>query len=325
MSISDFDFCRICGEKTPPDKHYYTRHKIKTKNYFEKYWDKKDLLTNEPIEFKNKKQYILTDFKSRTNMKRWVAQEDSNIVKEHFKILLDRNAAMRNWVYYPTQVELVSVLCPGKKTLYSLYDIELEKIFDSIGLKERYSIKNLINIDHKTINSRIAIDTREQKPLKIKHEIQVQSLEYGDYALTDMGLSRLFIERKSLVDFISSFSSNFDRLMREFERAKKNDNHIIVLVEYPLIKALHFDKIPQLQQLTKGKMRSTPDYIFHNVRVALKEFNNIQFLFTKGREESADLVKLLLLNQNYFIMNDIQYLYDDKIIQRAFDKSLKNV
>ena len=53
--------CQICGEQVTT-KHPWEIHKIKIKDYYEKYHPKYDLFSHEQLSFKNQENYFLTDF-----------------------------------------------------------------------------------------------------------------------------------------------------------------------------------------------------------------------------------------------------------------------
>ena len=63
--------CKICNNKIEDNKHFYRLHSISQKEYFNKYENKKDLFSGEPIEFKSIDQYFQTDFNSRTNLREY--------------------------------------------------------------------------------------------------------------------------------------------------------------------------------------------------------------------------------------------------------------
>jgi len=46
---------------------YLRKLKVTQKDYYEKYLPRKDLLTGEPIEFKDYKSYLISDFKKKIN------------------------------------------------------------------------------------------------------------------------------------------------------------------------------------------------------------------------------------------------------------------
>jgi len=63
----------------------------------------------------------------------------------------------------------------------------------------------------------LAIDTREQKPLKIERPSQLVTLTTGDYSITGFE-NKVAIERKSLNDLVNTLIHNRERFEQELER-----------------------------------------------------------------------------------------------------------
>jgi hypothetical protein len=59
--------CKFCNKDFDNDKSLHAHlksHKISVSDYYQHYYPRKDLLTGELIEFKNKDQYFESDFNS---------------------------------------------------------------------------------------------------------------------------------------------------------------------------------------------------------------------------------------------------------------------
>ena len=67
--------CKVDGKEFKDDKALhmalkgYGLNKVK---YYQKYFERRDLLTNELINFKTKEQYLNSDFNDKNNMKKWL-------------------------------------------------------------------------------------------------------------------------------------------------------------------------------------------------------------------------------------------------------------
>jgi len=60
--------CKICSEQFESEKslHMHLRsHKITLAEYYTQYYPRENLLTGEPLPFKNKEQYFDRDFANR--------------------------------------------------------------------------------------------------------------------------------------------------------------------------------------------------------------------------------------------------------------------
>ena len=156
----------------------------------------------------------------------------------------------------------------------------------------------------------IYVDTREQSWLKFNTPFEIKTLSFGDYSCSNDNC-RCFIERKSLSDFISTLSiKNFDRFKNEIEKAQKNNSYIIVMVEEILTNALSFQYLPHINK----KIKATPEYIFHNVRELLQNYNNLQFLFVDGRKEMTRIIEEIFASKCFYKKIDLQLAYDMKLI-----------
>ena len=139
---------------------------------------------------------------------------------------------------------------------------------------------------------------------------EVQGLKFGDYSFYDAEKAgNVFVERKSLNDFIGTLSGGFERFEREIERAKEAKAYLVILVEEGLSNAIKFNV---MEQIARIGMKVTPEYVFHNVRELIQRHNHIQFLFVKGREEAADMIQKLFSYGEQIRQVDLQYRYDTK-------------
>lgn len=307
--------CKIDGKEFKDEKslHFalkgYGLNKVK---YYQTYYERRDFLTNELINFKTKEQYLNSDFNDKNNMKKWLKEQPLEKAQEYCKQLLVKRKETKNLIYSPTQVELRTIIAPSiifyNKIFKDYYDI-----CSSIGLENKYIHPQMIGDNFKnklTQKDIIFVDTREQSWLKFDIPFEIKTLSFGDYACSNDNCG-CFIERKSLSDFISTLSvKNYDRFKNEIEKALKNNCYIIVMVEETLSNALSFQYLPHISK----KIKATPEYIFHNVRELLQNYNNLQFLFVDGRKEMKRIIEIIFASKCFYKKTDLQLAYDMKVL-----------
>ena len=305
--------CKVDGKEFKDEKslHFalkgYGLNKVK---YYQKYFERRDLLTNELINFKTKEQYLNSDFNDKNNMKKWLKQQPIDTAKEYCKNLLIKRKELKNLKYSPTQIELRTIMSPSiifyNKIFGSYYSL-----CSSIALKNKFNTNEEIKNNFKNKLSQrdtIYVDTREQSWLKFNIPFEIKTLSFGDYSCSNNNCN-CYIERKSLSDFISTLSvKNFDRFKNEIEKAKNNNSYIVVMIEEKLSNALSFQYLPHISK----KIKATPEYIFHNVRDLLQEYDNLQFLFVDGRSEMTRVIESIFASDCSYKDFDLQLAYDTK-------------
>lgn len=307
--------CKVDGKEFKDDKALhmalkgYGLNKVK---YYQKYFERRDLLTNELINFKTKEQYFNSDFNDKNNMKKWLKAQTPEKAQEYCKELLIKRKEVKNLTYSPTQVELRTIMAPSIVFYNSIFK-DYYDTCSSIGLENKFIHPNLVGDHFKnklTNKDTIYVDTREQSWLKFNTPFEIKTLGFGDYACSNDNCG-CFIERKSLSDFISTLSvKNFDRFKNEIEKAKKNNSYIIVMVEEKLTSALSFQYLPHISK----KIKATPEYIFHNVRELLQSYDNLQFLFVDGRGEMTRIIESIFASNCFYKKIDLQLAYDMKLL-----------
>ena len=307
--------CKVDGKEFKDEKSLhlalkgYGLNKVK---YYQKYYERRDLLTKELINFKSKEQYLNSDFNDKNNMKKWLKNQPIEEVKQYCKQLLIKRKELKGLTYSPTQIELRTIMAPSiifyNQIFQNYYDV-----CSSIGLENKFIDPNLlINNFKNKLNQKdtIYVDTREQSWLKFNTPFEIKTLSFGDYTCSNDNCN-CFIERKSLSDFISTLSvKNYDRFKNEIEKAKNNNSYIVVMVEETLSNALSFQYLPHISK----KIKATPEYIFHNVRELLQSYDNIQFLFVDGRKEMTRLIEGIFASKCSYKKIDLQLAYDMKIL-----------
>ena len=297
---------------------HFRKHGIRMAEYYQKYFPRKDLHDGEFIKFKNKEYYFSRDFNTKTNLKSWLKKQTIEKQKEYCFDLMKKRVEEKKILHSPTQVELRTIMSPPVQYYKDLFG-DYNEFCNSLGLSERFPIfpdpdftkESFMPSVVSTKNIRIAVDTREQKPLKFTLPTQVKKLDYGDYCLDDAELScNCFIERKSIKDLIGTMSGGLERFKREIERATEEEAYIIVIVERPISECLHFDKLPYVPK----KIKASPDFIFKNIRELIQSYSEVQFLFVKGREELERVSIKILTGGGMCRDVDLQLAYDLKIL-----------
>jgi hypothetical protein len=307
--------CKVDGKEFKDEKslHLSLRgYGLNKEKYYHTYYPKKDLLTGETLNFKSKEQYFNSDFNDKNNMKKWLKEQSPEKAQEYCKSLLVKRKEEKKIIYSPTQVELRTIMSPSvvfyNKIFNDYYDLCSE-----VGLENKYIHPK--NIAHQfqnklTTKDTIYVDTREQSWLKFNIPFEIKTLPYGDYTCSNDNCN-CYIERKSLSDFISTLSSgNLNRFKNEIEKAKINNAYIVVVVEEKLQNALSFQYLPHISK----KIKATPEFIFHNVRLLIQDYDNLQFLFVDGREEMKRTIEAILASKCFYKKVDLQLAYDLKML-----------
>jgi hypothetical protein len=298
-----------CGIEYLADEELHRHlkaHKIRVSEYYVKHYPKFDLYTKEPIPFKNKEQYFDTDFLNRVNLKNWLKSRRNDEAKRYCLEVLERRIKKKGLYYVPTQVELRSTLLPPINYYNSLFG-DFSKLCASYGLKERFQnipgVKDFPSI--KSSVSKIIIDTREQKPVLFDFPFEIDSLSFGDYGISDPSLNEhVFVERKSLSDFIGTLNQGYERFTYEIERAAVQDSYLVVVVEDSLGDALSFNLLPHIF----AKVR--PECVFFNVREILQKYDNVQFVFLANKREASGAIQRILFEKGLARSVDLQLMYD---------------
>lgn len=280
--------------------------KVKQGDYYAKYFPRKDLFTGEQIPYKSRDQYFNTDFTEKTNMKNWFKANPEK-AKEYAKALLLKRKAEKNLIYPPCETELRSIMIPAAHWFVETFG-SYNKICEELGFKIQYS-NEFDKIEYPPLpkNAVIICDTREQKELDIDFPTVEQKLDVGDYGLAGKNDSKIYIERKSLNDFVGTLSGGYERFEKEIVRAKNSGSYIVILVEADINQALGFNYLPHMK-FTKA----SPAFIFKNLRELLHKYDNIQPLFVKNRKIASEMViKILSLGEEVKKI-DLQFRYECK-------------
>lgn len=302
--------CKVCGYSVYTEKSlnlHLKRHGLTKEEYYYQYYNRKDLLTGEPIEFKSAEQYLISDFNSKKNLNTYLNSLEKFKGQNYLLTKLQEYAKKKELKYAPSSVEL--------RTIKQLPTINFfEKFFDGgyveacfkINFKCLWKYDNWKSAD--LINLSLRTDTREQSPLQIpaRHKNEVLKVNYGDYECLEPKCN-IHIERKGLSDFLGTMSQGYERFEREIEGALKNKINLVILVEEDINDALGFDYLPHIYT------KATPDFIFHRMRDLCRRFNNIQFVFVQGRKHSVKFMEQIFSNGDSAFKYDLQYIYEKEL------------
>lgn len=312
----DYYECQICGEAYEFIEHFhkhFRKHNIRQAEYYQKYHPRKDLYDGKIIKFKDKDFYFNNDFNNKNNLRQWLAQQGDREKKNWCLEALSKRRRIKNLKYTPTQVELRSLMLPSANYLNDLFGDYYKECKD-IGFTNKYQSMNTplatqpIDPTHKII-----VDTREQSPLEFTNFDTVQAkLDEGDYALDDDRVThKCRIERKSMGDLYGTISrAGHERFIREIERANVRKINFIVLIEEPLTALYQF----KYQSICEGKVKASPEFIFHRIREIIQEYPFVQFLFVKDRFESARVIETIFKSDGKYRFIDLQLAYDTELL-----------
>jgi len=289
-------------------KKYLRREKILMAEYFEKFEPRYDLYSNEKIKYKDRASYLSTYFTHKRNMSKWLKIQDKDtalsFIKKGFKFRKQKDELQ----FVPCQVEVRNLKEVPSINAYPY--IHEASIWEELDLKQRFSYED-INYKFQDLNGAIiGIDTREKNRLDFKGIKSIKhKFDFGDYGfINEPYFCNTFFERKSIADLWGTMSKGYDRFCREIERANNAGAYIIVMIDYAYSKATGYN-------FNKRYSKSTSNFIFHRIRKMLQTYDNVQFLFSGGREQSEHLItKIGMMGENAK-KYDLQYLLDTKKIK----------
>jgi len=311
--------CKICEKEFELDRQLHAHlkaHQLRMVEYYQQQYPRHDFHTGDIIKFKNKKQYLSSDFNSRTNLRMWLKAQSEKDAKDYCMGLLLNRKQEKELVYAPSQVELRSILSPPIQYYNELFG-DYYQLCSEIDLENKYENVNEITSasEWEKPEHKIFIDTREQKPLRFSRGVEVRKLNYGDYAFSSkQATCNCYIERKGLSDFVGTLSGGYERFIKEIERAKEDNAYLVVLIESKFNNALHFNE--QRKSYNKEKVfknvKATPEFVFHRVRSLSQKYPHIQFLFVNGRKEASRVVEKIFTCGCSYEKADLQLAYDLK-------------
>ena len=307
--------CEVCGKEFENDRQLHGHlkaHGLRMVEYYQKYFPRYDKHDGKIIKFKNKQQYLTTEFNTRTNLRMWLKSIDEEEAKEYCKNVLIKRKEKRELIYAPSQVELRTVISPPMQYYNELFG-DYYRLCTNLGFKNKYNKFSDIasGYEYNKPEYKIFVDTRERIPLKFERGIEVRKLDFGDYAFSSKKATcNCYIERKMLSDYIGTLSGGYERFIKEIERAQEADAYLVVLVEDNLNNAMSFPYLPHISK----KVKATPEFIFHRVRDIIQKYPHTQFLFVNGRKEASRVIERIFTCGCVHEKVDLQYAYDTKVL-----------
>ena len=298
--------CKECREEFSSERSMHAhlkKHGMTMAEYYTKHYPRNNLLTKEPLPFKNKEQYFNEDFSSRRQLLKWCDETSRDCVKPYILNLLKNRVKSKSLKFGPSHVELKIASLPTVD-IYKRHFGSYTKACEEAGVKPMFSSRAPDCWSSETARDvKIFIDTREQQPLNFKNS-ESMKLEFGDYAVGEDDYAYTYVDRKGEQDFKSTLSkNNLDRFREELSRTRDFDSYLYVVVESDLTQIYKNNRW--------GPHKSNLKYIYHNMRVLAHEFaGTCQFLFTGSRENSESIIpKLLVLGDRLWDV-DLQYYID---------------
>jgi hypothetical protein len=293
------NICKICGENVLEDSHYYKSHKLKIANYFQEYFPRLDHFTKEPILYKNKDSYFLTDFNDKRNLKKYLESISKEDGLNYLKSWLSQRKESKSLIYSMGEFECRSLCFPSIKYIENYYGVgAYNKICLELGLKIKYNLN--YSPETNQVNE-IIIDTREAKPYSFDIPVKIQKLNFADYAPIP-NPNNIFLERKEIGDWAGVMSNGYERFEREIQRAKDNNAYIIILIEAKYSDLLSINYLPQTRWL-----KASSDFLLKRARDLYLKFDNFQMVAGGTRKECIELFNKIIKIKDIQTY-DIQYL-----------------
>lgn len=293
--------CKICQEEVLEDSHFYKNHKIKISSYFQKFFPRFDLFSNESIIFKNKETYFSTDFNDKRNLKKYLESVNK---EDGLKYLIDwliKRKNSKNLIYSMGEFECRSLCFPSIKYIENYYG---EGSYNKICLESGLKLKYNLNYSPETNQiDEIIIDTRESKPYNFDIPVKIQKLNFADYAPVP-NPNNVFVERKEIGDWAGVMSNGYERFQKELQRAKDNNAYIIILIESKYSDLLSINYLPQTKWL-----KASSEFLMKRARDLYLRFDNFQMVCGGKRSECIELFNKIIRIKNIQTF-DIQYLID---------------
>jgi len=301
--------CKECNTAFESEKSFHghlRKHKLRVKDYYEKYYPKICLYTGKKLNWKegdSLENYLLRDFIDKTSLNLYFENKDNledkkkQLVKE-----LDKDYLKHNIL--PCQAELASLSCSPNflhvQNYFDIQDLIKEKKYKSrfeyfFDYNSKLPLEK-IDIDSFCIN----IDSREKSPYRFYNSI-VGKLNFGDYCIAGSGFNNIFVERKAVGDFGSTLVSGYERFCRELDRVRAENSYLIILVEFNLHE-LHRHRF-------FGYANSA--MISHQMRNIYRNYSDVcQFTFGGTREQCVQYVVEFLVCGDSCRKLDLQFYID---------------
>ena len=178
-------------------------------------------------------------------MFKWCNQHPKEEVKRYALSILEKRQLKKKRKYGPFHLETANSFMPSisiYKELFGSYN----SVCETIGCEPLYG-QNLPKgfFDKPMPNDLVvAVDTREQKPLKFSCTTQALKLDIGDYTTLGEHYNYTFVDRKSGNDLQGTLNKyNVERFKKEIQRAEGMDAYLFVVIESSISKIIKENKI----------------------------------------------------------------------------------
>lgn len=303
--MSESVHCLECGAEFESRRSLHTHikaHSMTLGEYYVKNFPKYDLLTGEPIPFRDYENYFSTDFRNKKNMYLWLSTVGELEKSEYCRNSFKRHMEDRTLEFAPNHLYLMTHPRLPKKEFFE--DEELRGIFKTYGMKEIFkkSISECPDFENVPKDMVILQDTREQAPLRFKMESQVMKLDFGDYTANGDNYAYIYVDRKSETDFKGTMSAGFERFCRELDRVRQFESYLFIVVESD------FRQIYLNNNALPHDRRTNLAYTWENMRNIISKYSDIcQFVFTSSRENSSLVIPYLIVNGAGLRNVDLQF------------------
>lgn len=294
MKCLKTNICQECGEefKTEGGLHIHLKkHSLTQEQYYLTHFPRFDMYTGKPLPFKNYNDYSTRLFADKRNefnfiKKKGYAGLAKSILDLNLKQMLSKKGRFPSFCEWRSSKNLGYDKMDFFPEFFKSADVDGFKYFDVPELK--------------AVDGMVLTDSREQKPL---FEDSICSINVGDYIFEPAYYNGIHIDRKSLPDFISTFTNGLTRFTREAKKAQLLGVYLVVLIESSFMESFNYRPSKWTRQ------RVTGENAFHGLRQISREFDNVQFLFVKDRNEAKTYIRRILSNPDIVKEYDLQYLY----------------
>lgn len=296
--------CLECGLQFESRRSLHAHikvHELSLGEYYVKHFPKYDLLTGEPIPFKNLDNYLLTDFRHKKNMNRWLKEVSQDRREYYCREAFAKHMRGREYAFAPNYLYFLTH--PRLPRAEFFNQAWLDEDLQKFGCKKVFIHSIPECPDFLDIPSDLCImqDTREQMPLSFSCKTLVNKLDFGDYTASGPHFSSVFVDRKSEDDFKGTMTQGFERFTRELDRTKELNCYLFIVVESDFAQMFHNNNL-----LFKKKTNLT--YVLENMRKIIVAYSDVcQFIFTGSRENSSTVIPYILVNGEKFKGVDLQY------------------
>jgi hypothetical protein len=283
------------------------QHDLNLASYYTKYHPRLNKLTGDPLPFKRFDEYFERDFSTKQQLLKWCRQHPKEEVKKYVLSLLEKRHLRKKRQYGPFHLETVNSFMPSISIYRELFG-SYNTVCETIGCEPLYG-ENLPKdfFDKPMPNDLVvAVDTREQKPLKFSCSTQKLKLDIGDYTALGEHYNYTFVDRKSGNDLQGTLGKyNLERFKREIQRAKEMDAYLFVVIESSVSKIIKENKI--------FNRRTNVDYVLKQIKEISHEYaRSCQFVFMDTREKASEIIPRILVYGKKIWETDMQYFLDKK-------------